>query len=288
MLPETAKVYFESLWTRQSADAWSNLSKRQRDFERVEIARGHSLSGSGYAARLSSIYKEDLTHRARVIVETLRRVHWDFDSPLDEGVAGQLCEWGARAVDDARDGLEVAYVQHLQRLGLQNIHPIELEYAYASARAAVHNELTHQLWEQRNVPRRHPHHQRSGAPVTVMNTFNNTINNSGTIGAVQTGPGAVADVQQQWIQGSSSDLREALGALRDALNGAQELDSEARRGLVGNIDNAIAELQQERSNVQRLLAWLGGIGAAVDTIASIQPAYEAVKAWARALGIPLP
>ncbi|MFT7721953.1 MAG: hypothetical protein QM788_03840 [Roseateles sp.] len=288
VLPETAKAYFDSLWAAQSADAWSNLSRRQRDFEQAERARGQRPNGSGYAARLSTLYKEDLAQRAGTIAEILKKVHRDFDCPLDEGVSEQLREWGTVALANARDGLEGAYMRHLQRYGLQDIRPIGLEHAYACGQATVANVPARQLWEQRNVPGKQPRRLTTEVPVTVINTFNNTINNSGTIGAVQTGPGATANVQQQWVQGDSSELQGALAALRDALEASQDMPLEARREFVDNIDSAVEELQRERPDTTRLLGWLGAIGAAVETIANVQPAYEAVKALAQALGIPLP
>lgn len=288
MLPETAKAYFDSLWGAQSSDAWSNLSRRQHDFEQAELARGQHPNGSGYAARLSALYKEDLSQRARTIAETLKKVHWDFDCPLDKGVSEQLREWGAVALANARDGLEDAYTRHLQRYGLQDIHPIGLEYAYACGQATVANAPVRQLWEQRNVPSKQPRRRTTEVHVTVINTFNNTINNSGTIGAVQTGPGATANVQQQWVQGDSSELRGALAALREALEATQDLPLEARREFAGNIDSTVAELQHERPDTMRLLGWLSAVGVAVETIANVQPAYEVVKTLAQALGIPLP
>lgn len=288
VLLETAKAYFDSLWGAQSSDAWSGLSRRQHDFEQGEVARGQRPNGSGYAARLSALYKEDLSQRASTIAEILKKVHQDFDCPLDEGVSEQLREWGAVALANARDGLEEAYMRHLQRYGLRDIRPIGLEYVYACGQATVANVPARELWVRRNVPGKQPRLLTAEVPVTVINTFNNTINNSGTIGAVQTGPGATVNVQQQWVQGDSSELRGALAALRDALEATQDMPLEARREFVGNIDSTVAELQHERPDTMRLLRWLGAIGAAVETIANVQPAYETVKTLAQALGIPLP
>ncbi|MBI5269449.1 MAG: hypothetical protein HY856_07185 [Burkholderiales bacterium] len=287
VLPDTAKAYFDSLWSAQSADAWSSLSNQQREFERGEFARGQCPNGSGFAARLSALYKENLSQRARAIAETLKKVHLAFDSPLGEGVEEQLREWGAAALAKAREALEDAYLRHLQSYGLQDIHPIGLEHAYALGQATVANLPARYLWEVRNIPAMHPRRQTTEAQVTINNSTT-TINNSGTIGAVQTGPGATAHVQQQWVEGDTSALRQALGDLRDALERSQDVAPEARGKLIADVDGAVVELRQERPNKTKLVGLLSAVGDAVAFIGDAQSAYDVVKGLASALGIHLP
>jgi hypothetical protein len=57
--------------------------------------------------------------------------------------------------------------------------------------------------------------------------------------------------------------------------------------LIADVDGVVVELQKEKPNKGKLLRWFGGIGEVVQTAASLQPAYEALKALARALGLPL-
>lgn len=280
MLPDNAKAYFDSLWSAQSAEVYSSLSHRQQEFEQAEHQRGQSPNGTGYAARLSTLYKEDLSQRARTIAETLKKVHQAFDSPLDDGVDAQLRDWGTTALARAREGLEEAYLRHLQRYGLEDIHPIGLEHVYACGQATVKNLLARYLWELRNVPAMHPKRQEAEGSVIV--------NNHGSIGAVQIGAGSTANVQQQWVQGDTAALRSALDTLRAALEHTPGLEADMQRELVTNIDRAHAELGKEQPHKGKLLIWLGGIGTAVQVAASIQPAYDAVKGLAGALGIALP
>lgn len=280
MLPEQAKAYFNKLLASANGDAWSELSRRQKEFERDEFSRG-CRQGSGFAARLSNIYKEDLSQRAKTIAELLIEVHQSFDSPLDEGVDEQLREWGAAALASARDGLEDAYTRHLQGCGLHDIPPIGLEHVYACGQATVANVPAGHLWDLRNVPALRPQHTKE-APLTV------NINNSGTIGAVQTGPGATAHVQQLWVEGDTSALRQALGELRDAVERSQEVAPEARAELIAGVDGAVVELQQERPSRAKLFALLVGFGAAVEAIGSLEQAYATVKALAKMVGVDLP
>ena len=281
VLPPEAKTYFEKLWSAHSVDAAMSFSQRQREFEKAEFARGRGPAGDGFAARLSELYKEDLSARARAIAETLKKVHQHFDSPLDEGVDAQLQDWGARVLSATYQGIEGAYARHLQRFGIQTMHASGLDHTYSLAQATVFNMPTQHLWELRNVPAKRPQQPTAPAAASV------TINNHGSIGAVQTGAGSTANVQQ-WVQGDTAALQSALDTLRMALERAQGLDADMQRDLVADIDRARAELGEEKPSKGRLLRWLGGIGAVVQVAGSIQPAYAAVKVLANGLGIPLP
>lgn len=281
VLPPEAKTYFDSLSSAASADAWSDLANRQKDFERNEFARGQRPGGTGFAARLSALYRESLSARARAIVDALTTVHGSFNSPLDEGVDAQMLDWGARALSDSYQGLEGAYARHLQSFGIQPVHASGLDQTYALAQATLANLPTRYLWELRNVPAKRPEQASTTSPTQV------TIHNSGTIGALQTGASSTANIQMQWVGGDTSELRAALAALREALEGAQGVELETRRALIADVDSAVTELQQVRPNKGRLLRWLGGIGALVGALGSVQPAFEAVKSLARALGLPL-
>lgn len=282
MLPPEAKTYFDSLSSAANADAWSVLARKQQEFERDERLRGRALAGASFAARLADLYADSLNERARAIVETLKTVHQSFNSPLDEAVDAQLQDWGASAIADAFQALEGGYVRHLQRFQIDPANASGFSHTYALAQVTVANLPRHYLWEMRNVPTKRPQPPPAGLTVPpVVNNFNSPV------GAVQTGPGSTAHVQQQRINGETSELQAALVALREALERAPDVEPEARRELIVDVDGATSELQKQRPNRRKLLRSLGGIGTVAGAIGSVQPAYEAAKALARALGLPL-
>ena len=281
LLPPEAKSYFDSLASSASAGSSIQLAAQQKEFEREEFARGLKPSGESFATRLSVLYKENLLVRAEGIVEALKTVHRSFNSPLGADVDAQLLDWGARALSVAYQGLEGAYRRHLQSFGVQLVDAVDLDRTYTLARAAVANRPRQYLWELRNVPTLQPRQEEEASRLQV------TINNNGMIGAVQTGSGAVTHVQQQWIAGDASALRAALADLRVALNSAQDIDPALRGQVIADVDSVTAELQLEQPHKGRLLRWLGGIGAVVGTVGSVQPAYDAVRALARLLGLPV-
>ena len=114
-----------------------------------------------------------------------------------------------------------------------------------------------------------------------------TIARSACSTAAVEGASSTANVQQQWVQGDTVELRAALTALREALELAQDVDADQRSELIADVDGALAELEQEKPNRGRLLRWLGCTGAAVQTAASVQLAYAAVQLLAWVLGLSL-
>lgn len=279
MLPPEAKTYFEALSSSASADAWTNLDKAQRAFELAEFARGRRSAGAGFAARLAVLYEESLADRARAIANALETVHRSFHSPIGDGVYGQLSDWGTHALAAARQGLEGAYARHLEHFSVHAKQEVDLEHTYALAQATVTNLTSRYFWELRNVPTKCPQPPASALPSQLI------IYNTGTLGSLQTGAGSIAHVQQSWNEGATSELLAALTTLRDRLERAQDVEPDIRAELIADVDNASVELQRETPNMAKVLRWLGGIGAVVGTVGSIQPAYEAVKDLARAFGL---
>lgn len=247
---------------RQTHGASLREDRRQKAFQRDELARGLAPAGAGFSARLGALYAESLTPRVLAIVDMLQAVHQSFNSPLDEDVDAQLRDWDARALSDACQGLEGGYRRHLQSFGIDPAHASGFSRAYARAQATVGTLPGRYLWELRNVPTKRP---QPLAPTPLAPVV---INNSGTIGALQTGAGSSANVQQ-WVDGDTSELCAALAALREALGRAQDVEADQRSQLIADVDGAVVELQQDKPNKGKLLRWLKGIGAVVQTAASV-------------------
>lgn len=278
MLPADAITHFHNLCSAQMADASVAYSKLREDFERGESSRGQGPRGAGFAARLARLYADDLAKRTQIIISALKTIQEDFDLPPDEGVGEQLKDLGLRTLSQVFQGLEGGYVRHLQRIGLSAIHPSGLDQKYALHRVSVSNLISRHMWTIRRVPmKKQPDASTGQTSVTIH----------GPVGVVQTGAHSTANVQQIWSQAGAAKLIAELDSLRVVLIGTQELDAAAKHELAMDIEQAKAELGSQEPNKARLVRWLGGIGALVQTVASAQPALEAVRAAARAIGLPL-
>lgn len=109
----------------------------------------------------------------------------------------------------------------------------------------------------------------------------------GNVGAIQTAPNAVAHVQQIVVEKDFGVLGDALAQLRLAIPVLHGLDINLRERLAVDISAAETEIKRNVKDETALLKWLAGIGAVVQTLGSAQPAWEAVRAAARSVGLPL-
>jgi hypothetical protein len=110
------------------------------------------------------------------------------------------------------------------------------------------------------------------------------IHVQGSVGAIQTGPSAVANVSIQ-DNASLGELLSSLDRLREVLSSERQVGYQEAVDL---IDGAKTEAQSSNPNTSRLRALLASVPVAIQVAGSIEPAYHAVKVAAQAIGVQLP
>lgn len=108
----------------------------------------------------------------------------------------------------------------------------------------------------------------------------------GNVGAVQTGPYATAHVHLD--AAGSARVIEALEQLRDALPKAADMALDAREQSAGLVSDIIVAARADKPNGLTLTSLLMGLGMTVQTVASLRPAWDAVRQAAGLVGIHLP
>lgn len=269
MLPPESAEYFKRLCSKRFADMAVEFSHELREFERSEAARGQ-FGGGGHTARMAGLFEKHLKAEARAIVAMQREVHAGFGSPLGAGVVEQLQAWGLDALEGRFDAMTGAFTRQLGRRGIAAPDVSNFAYARALTRVTVSNSIADDLWTMRNVPMKGSKSEAG----TVVNI-------NAPTGVVQLGDNNTATVHQQWSQGDPVALLRALAELRGALGDWPEL-AEAR-DTIDRIDAALKSGKADRSQVTE---WLVGIGAVIQTTASIKPAWDLVKAAAATAGFP--
>lgn len=277
LLSNDAVHYFKQLCAKAFADAWIELDKKLNEFLKAEAAKGRNVGGAGFIARVSKLYEDDLVKRKQTILASLKQVHRDFGSPLVSGIDEQMKKLGAKLIEQQLHGLEGACKRYLGRLGITEIPPGGWAIQYSLQTAAIANEISQYIWVLRNVP------MKSTDQLTGQLTF--IIH--GNVGAIQTASNAVAHVQQQVGGRDLNVLVDALIRLRNAASAGGGIDAKLREKLITNIAASEAEIKRGVKDEAALLKWLAGIGGIVQTIGSAQPAWEAVRAAARSVGLPL-
>jgi len=113
-----------------------------------------------------------------------------------------------------------------------------------------------------------------------------TFNFYGTVGVVQTGPGATASVSITAEQRHT--ILNALDALSRAVAKSPELELAQRAQLAELIEDASGEAKKESPNGLKLRGVLTGIGTAIMTLGSTREAYNLLKGAAALIGLHLP
>ena len=79
-----------------------------------------------------------------------------------------------------------------------------------------------------------------------------------------------------------------IDALREALNGVDRLPSHQKQEIVELVEEAGAETKKPQPNSSKLLATFTVIAQAIQTVGSLQPAYNTLKSTLIPFGILLP
>ena len=110
----------------------------------------------------------------------------------------------------------------------------------------------------------------------------------GIVGAVQTGANTVANVIQNLGPNDQASLSAALAQVREALGLDVSLSEQQKRELLEIADECSTQIASQSPNSTKLLNMFNVLGTAIQSIASAQPAYQALKIALLPLGITLP
>jgi hypothetical protein len=280
-LVEAAKQHFDSLIAQAFSHASSELSRKRKEFEREETQNGRALFGEGHSARLSVIYSDNLSYRARCIIETVKTVHADFHYPLANEVDQQFLNWAEDLLSNSEVILQNAFNMHHTRFGRIERTISQLNLSSSLAQVTVMNSIRQYFWELRNVPAKKPKTTDVIQSMQVNNVFNGQVAN------VVIADNSPVNVQQQWSGGDSEKLKISIESLKQAL-----ISSSSRQSNQSSVDQALKALDDVSGELQNLMpdqakitSWLEAIGSAVSAIADIKPAYENVKNLANQLGL---
>ena len=112
------------------------------------------------------------------------------------------------------------------------------------------------------------------------------IINGGVVYSLQTGDYSNATIQ---IDTAGSDrLLQANTALMEAIKNAPDMGNDQRAQSLDIAADLLAAAKAQKPNGPKMLGLLGGLATGVQTVASVKPAWDAVKAAAAAIGITLP
>lgn len=153
----------------------------------------------------------------------------------------------------------------------------ELDTARAATLARVGTEIelfVHSL-------RRKEEMQSEESNSTIFNIYS-------PVGSIQTGSSSIAYVTQHLDADVRSDLSKALTQIAAKLADLTVSLTQPKNEILELIKEGQQELEKSSPNLTKLRSHLSTVGSSIQTVASMKPAYEALKQALTFLGISLP
>lgn len=234
-------------------------------------AKGLALSGNALVER-GRIACDELTVRAQAIWTILQRCHGTF---------------GASNVELAND-LRQQIDEHLSAQAAVILDLSDLP-ANASLPPGVRTHVLDSVHTRRDQLIRKFHNEVRfyvQAISSVPPPASGNITIQGNVGALLTGANAIAHV---YVDVSAAPrLIEAVEKLTAAIPRASDMSRERQIEALDVATDLIVAARATKPNGPKLAGLLGGVGTAIQTVASLRGAWELVRDAARAMGLPVP
>lgn len=274
MLDELVLTRFNQLIDVRIAERSKQFPVDLAQIDRHAAAQG-AFHSSSRLLQLHQAHERELEVRAIIAWESLVRVHKTLGCPLSETLREDLKSEIARVIQATHKELSDTLQERLQKTQVK----VELSLNDAYSRTTRKHEVEIDLYVDslgitQTTEGKHPMTQN--------------YNFYGNVGAVQTGANAVANVIQNLGAEDRAALSSAIKQVRDALGGEASLSPQQRQELLEIADECSAQLGASSPNNTRLLSMFNVLGTAIQSIASAQPAYQALKVALLPLGITLP
>ncbi|MEW6337800.1 MAG: hypothetical protein AB1625_10440 [Acidobacteriota bacterium] len=248
---------------RRQALAWSRAALMNK-------AEAHGMGhGSVVVQGILRLCSDELRVLANLAWQDVHRAYELLAQPSEQPSAGDLEAVVHLFVEDEYKTLEEFYGSSLQGQpgSLPGLRP-ELDAALASVDAEI---ALFAGWRK-----------RAGANSGGL-ARSTTYNFYSPIGLVVTGEHAQVAVQH---------IAEHRAAILGALDQVRELVSQSTEGQTSQIIEVVSELadevNKEQPNPIKVSGALAGVASSIQTLASLQPAYEILKSAASLIGIQLP
>lgn len=243
-----------------------------------ENATKHGMLLSGRTVLLiTEECKRELGARAVLAWDAIQRVLSEIGLSLDATLPNELKSAMTTFLEEAQSDLE----DRLRR----EVEPLQMGWdstALWNERRALEEGFGAQVdLFVAGLQRRAPQTITPGATPVVNNFY-------APVGAVQTAPHSIASVVQNISATEQRAVLEALSAVEHALAALVDVSGVAPKEVVEVIADVRNEVQRPRPNRLRLTQLASGLATTIQTLGSMRPAYDLLKAALAPLGILLP
>lgn len=259
------------------------LTERRKQFP-IDLAQidNHATTHGAFHSSMRMLqihqaHEREIEVRAIIAWESLVRVHRTLGCSISETLREDMKGEMRRVIESAhkelsdtlQDRLKNSQIRIPLSLSLDDAfaqtirkHEIEADLYVDSIGATQSKEINHPMTQQYNF--------------------------YGNVGAVQTGANAVANVIQNLGADDRAALSTAITQVREALGVSTSLTSQQQQELIEIANECSIQLESTAPNSTKLLSMFNVLGTAIQSIASAQPAYQALKTALLPIGITLP
>lgn len=230
---------------------------------------------SGRILQMGKAHEQELASRSAIAWDCLTRVHRTLGSPMSDTLRDDLKEEMARRITECSAELNWSLSKQIKKS--DNNASFSLDETRI-AEVAKHNieidlyvdSLSESLATKGTTP------------------MTQNYNFYGNIGAVQTGANSTANVIQNLTVDERASISSALQQVKEALSDAPSIADTQRYELLDIANDCVSQMALESPNTIKLLTMLTVLGTSIQSIASAQPAYQALKVALLPLGITFP
>jgi hypothetical protein len=227
-------------------------------------------SSSAVVERVYELCAHDIAIRTRIVWQNLVR----FLSLTGLVASDALAQELKTVVQSYHPLIYTHPFQRLQKVSTNFASRRDLSQAWERARTKVEADIDHFVM----LLQRAQEQQSGSQPVFHISS----------VGAIQTGLGATANIVMNIGPQEREELARALDTVKESLSKVETVPADQIADVVELVDEAKTEIGKPKPNTLRLRSALSTIATAIQTIGSLQPAYQALKAALLPLGIMLP
>jgi len=227
--------------------------------------------------QLYKLLSRELEIRTVLSWEDMVRVHRVLGSKIAETLAKDFKEQLASYVQRAYDKLSMRLSQILEKAPPN----VKLSLAEAFSLSIDKHNVEIDLYVDSLTIRSESLSATSPSMAPQYNFY-------GNVGAVQTGSSSSANVIQNLGSEDRQALISALGTVKEQLLNIQDMTERKQGELKEIVEECILQSTSQSPNNTKLFGLLNILGITVQSIASAQPAYQALKTALMPLGIMLP
>lgn len=259
----------------------AEFAERRRILEREISMLGSQFNARGtyhssmHIDAVAEACKREISIRGRIVLQVYIRVLSQLCIPPYEGIAQDLKQKVEYFVPYHTD-----YSRHVDQLASSMRMMDRLPFTnLAEARDQAIKRIGAEIDLFALSQKKQTEERQSGT---------STYNFYSTVGAFQTGAGSVANVIQSMSPDDREALSKALNLLRNELSTKDHLFNVNKQEILDLVDESQAEIRNPKPNGLKLSSLFSTIANAIQTVGTLNSAYQTLKAALLPLGIMLP